>query len=664
MQRAVILSVAALLLCIPSLGYGGGQAITPEIELLLKETENGVKHSETGAVILTRDAVMKVGPSGEYTYTAHIIGKVLDSTAANQYSNIYFPFNSYYDDLTLDFARSISPEGIIAVTPVNAIQVKNPGSPGYTDARFLTFAIPALSPGSIFDFQIREKQKVPMIEGAWFCNFNFAYLSLSGRIDPVHLSKFTLVVPEREKFAYETQNIAVEPTVRREGKLETYCWEIRDLPAVKIERDMPSPFRELTPWLRVSSIKTWHQIQEWAAKKILLRIETGPEVRKKAEELVLAAKSRREKIALIFDFVQSHIRYIEADLSSGGHVPHPPADVLRNLFGDCKDQAVLLVSLLRAEEIEAYPALIEPYEGVRYGNVPVPEFTHLIVYVPDPDGELWLDTTSGAADFPVLPFADQGKQAFVIDGKAGRFLTTPFAGPEGNRLEIAVSFEPKDGAFLAGFDVKATGAIGMSVKNRLLASSEDRRKEMLVDLYKRIGYKGTNVSVNYPNIERASAPFIGNGMFRVEKFKIDPQKQFKYSGSVTTLLDLLIGASNVQKPDDRVNDVHFPYQLSGVMEWVCRPPAEKMKLETLSSSRQIDSRFLWFSETYSKEAEVLKVRMEVRLKENKIKKEDYKEFYEDLQKVLHRGDWQAAFSVPVSKLDKFFKNMFPSPRMN
>lgn len=423
---------------------------------------------------------------------------------------------------------------------------------------------------------------------------------------------------------------------------------------------MPSPVDELTPGLRVSSLKDWAVVDRWAKAKIVSKVRASAEVRKKAEDLVSGARTRREKIEALFNFVQGRVRYMQADLATGGYSPRPPAEVLSTLFGDCKDQAVLLLSLLKAVDIEAYPALLNVFDGVHHGKIPLPEFNHLIVYIPDPEGDLWLDTTSGLAEFPSILVPDQGKEAFVVNGKGGKFLTTPAAGPESNRLSLAMTLEYKNARFLVTMKVKATGAVSNLLKSALRASPEGSRKELLISLYKQIGYKGTNVSAEYPDSTKTGAPFSGEAVFEIPS-GIDPKKPVVYSGNLRPLLNILLGTSSMAKPEARQYDIRLPYKFSVVMDWLCTPPVEKMKIETLSSSARIDNRFISFCETYEKEGEALRARMEVRLEENRIKKEEYQEFYDTVQKIVGQASWRAAFSVPPSFWQKLMKALPPPP---
>ena len=53
-------------------------------------------------------------------------------------------------------------------------------------------------------------------------------------------------------------------------------------------------------------------------------------------------------------FVQHDIRYVAIELGIGGFQPHPAAEVFAHHYGDCKDKATLLSSMLRQIGIESF----------------------------------------------------------------------------------------------------------------------------------------------------------------------------------------------------------------------------------------------------------------------------------------------------------------------
>ena len=61
---------------------------------------------------------------------------------------------------------------------------------------------------------------------------------------------------------------------------------------------------------------------------------------------------------LIHEFVAKDIRYVAIEYGDSGYEPHHAKEVFVNRYGDCKDQAILLITMLKEAGIEAYPVLI------------------------------------------------------------------------------------------------------------------------------------------------------------------------------------------------------------------------------------------------------------------------------------------------------------------
>ena len=53
-------------------------------------------------------------------------------------------------------------------------------------------------------------------------------------------------------------------------------------------------------------------------------------------------------------FVQGDIRYVAIELGIGGLQPHQASDIYSHRYGDCKDKATLMSSMLREIGVESY----------------------------------------------------------------------------------------------------------------------------------------------------------------------------------------------------------------------------------------------------------------------------------------------------------------------
>jgi len=68
--------------------------------------------------------------------------------------------------------------------------------------------------------------------------------------------------------------------------------------------------------------------------------------------------SQHERIVHLINYVQNEVRYLGMESGIGAYKPHPPRQVHKQRYGDCKDKSLLLVALLRNEGLEADPMLV------------------------------------------------------------------------------------------------------------------------------------------------------------------------------------------------------------------------------------------------------------------------------------------------------------------
>ena len=130
--------------------------------------------------------------------------------------------------------------------------------------------------------------------------------------------------------------------------------------------------------------------------------------------MIAGKRGVAEKESAILDYLDREVRYTGIEFGEAAIMPHDPADTLNKKYGDCKDKATLLVTILRAAGIPAYVALLNA--GSRM-DVPADLpgmglFDHAIVYVPGKPA-LWIDATDRYARLGQLPAGDQGRLALI-----------------------------------------------------------------------------------------------------------------------------------------------------------------------------------------------------------------------------------------------------------
>ncbi len=182
-------------------------------------------------------------------------------------------------------------------------------------------------------------------------------------------------------------------------------------------------------------------------------------VRAKATALTSGKTTRWERIRALCEFVQRDIRYIQITLDAdylAGIRPHRAPDVLKKRYGDCKDKAALLVSLLAV--IGERSHMIVPNAGNPLAVVEAwPSanwFNHVIVgIVADNDtppnwpisdvgalGKLVIfDPTDPVSPLGVLYSKDQGGFALLAAEKDGGLIKLPFDTPAQSTTKCQVT---------------------------------------------------------------------------------------------------------------------------------------------------------------------------------------------------------------------------------
>ena len=163
-----------------------------------------------------------------------------------------------------------------------------------------------------------------------------------------------------------------------------------------------------------------------SAYRVRATPKVTPEIRTTALEIVQGARSLAQRVERLHHWVARNVRYVAVTVNDGGFVPHDAQRVLDNLYGDCKDKAMLLEALLAAVGIEAGPVLVNTDAVYELPPQPTPfAFNHAIVHVPALS--LYLDPTHIHARTGTLPDYLMGKPVLLV--REGRVARTPHMNP-------------------------------------------------------------------------------------------------------------------------------------------------------------------------------------------------------------------------------------------
>ena len=185
-----------------------------------------------------------------------------------------------------------------------------------------------------------------------------------------------------------------------------------------------------------------------------------------AETIFRQEMSEEEKVKAVFNYIQKNVRYIGAHVNRGGYKPHLASEVLSQAYGDCKDQTVLIIALLKQADIQAYPAMINTYPGAKFDDeLPMLNFDHMITYVETKTKKYWLDTSGQTGTFPGVSLNLENKKAFVVNESAGAIITLPETTSADNVATIDIDFSLAKTTLNAQVSLDLVGHVETNLRN-------------------------------------------------------------------------------------------------------------------------------------------------------------------------------------------------------
>lgn len=406
---------------------------------------------------------------GRFVKETESIRRVLNEAGVREAAQISLPYSASLQTLEVVFARLITADGKEVQLPPSAIFEQEPyasqGAPMFSDYKTRTLVFPQVTPGARIHLKTRLTQRVPILPNQ-FSAFEFISPH-SSRQDFV----FTVTTPKDMALDVQAIDLPHVQDVLADGRVRH---TFRGDNALAVAPESGSVARsDYSPRMVVSTMPGGADLA--SAYRQLAGDMTAPTARVSAlaERATDGISEPRLQAKALYDWVRLNIRYVSVVLDRGGFVPRSLDSILANGYGDCKDQAVLLVALLRAKGIDATPVLIgagNAFWMPRAGALQA--FNHMITYVPSLD--LYLDSTARFVPFGTLPTGDGGKQVLHVD--TGQWARTPLAAG-GTTAAIQLIDVAEDGAAAIKLSVRGTGLSAGAVRSTfsLLQSTSDEQ---------------------------------------------------------------------------------------------------------------------------------------------------------------------------------------------
>jgi hypothetical protein len=328
----------------------------------------------------------------------------------------------------------------------------------YDDSYYYSFKYPSVASGNRTQLQYTSTVKdARFIPGYIFTT----YL-------PQAKTSYTIKTTRHVELVYDVVNDPKHLIKFRKfekGGFQYYEWTATDLAPTKSEDNSPS-IRYFAPHIicyvksyetkngKVNILSDLGDLYRWYYNFVPdLNAESTQELKTVVDAIVKKSKTEVETVRNVFYWVQNNIQYVAFEEGMRGLIPHTGSYVCEKRYGDCKDMANLIVSMLKMANIKVYHTWIGtrdlPY---KYSVVPTPLVdNHMIAtYIDNQQRYYFLDATSDHTAFGLPSSMIQGKEALIgFDKNKYEVKMVPEMSKETNIMNDSISIH-LDGNQIAG----------------------------------------------------------------------------------------------------------------------------------------------------------------------------------------------------------------------
>ena len=310
-----------------------------------------------------------------------------------------------------------------------------------SDVRFRVLQIPAPDPGNIVGYEYEVEERPFWLQDTWFFQER----------DPVRESHYSLQLPPGWVFkASWLFHPEVKPDETSGNVLQ---WVVSDIKGITPELDMP-PWQGLAGQMVVSffpsggtSLKNeffdWQGMGTWYSRLVSGQMDASEPIKQQVMSLTAGKAALLQKMQAIALFMQHDIRYVAIELGIGGWQPHAAPEVFSHKYGDCKDKATLMRTMLREIGVDSYHVIINTHRGSVGRDTPAHNaFNHAILAIKLPDDVkdasliammqhprlgriLFFDPTNDVTPFGQIGGYLQANYGLLVTTEAGELVELP-----------------------------------------------------------------------------------------------------------------------------------------------------------------------------------------------------------------------------------------------
>lgn len=321
----------------------------------------------------------------------------------------------------------------------------------------------------------------------------------------IEKSSYVLEIPKELTFKYlKSTGLKTDSTLVNNKVV--YKWACQNVLPLDYE-PMSTGLTTITPWVTCSpnkfeydnskgNVENWKTLGTWN-----YQLSSDPQVlpenvKTEIKTLIANATTDKQKIEILYNYLQSHTRYVSIQIGIGGWKPIAADKVAAVNYGDCKALSNYMKTLLAEVGIRSNLVILgsgRPSINPAYASFG--QTNHMILCVPTKKDTTWLECTSQYVPVGFVGNDNSNRTVLLITEDGGKLIQTPIYKPEDNFQNT-----------IANVGLSADGTAKITIKAKYGAAQYEDHLSMTLleptDLRKRLV---NNLGI--PNMEISAASF-------------------------------------------------------------------------------------------------------------------------------------------------------------
>jgi transglutaminase-like putative cysteine protease len=308
-------------------------------------------------------------------------------------------------------------------------------------------------------------------------------------------NSFTCKVPNGYVLNIHKMNTEEVPIQEVEGDKDVYKWKVTNPEVIYYENNAPVPSLVL-PAIRLSpsvfeygglkgNMSTWEDFSRFIYELNKDRDAISPGLQSQIREMVSKARNNKEKISILYKYLQDNMRYVSVQIGIGGWQTYPASYVEENKYGDCKALSNFMKGMLKVVDIPSNLVLVDAGEDNFEFNEVFTEssFNHMILYVPGED--IWLECTSSELPAGYLSGFTHNRKALLVAPSGGKLVLTPTYNYTVNTSKTVTEIQlDADGNAHVNQEKKLSGIMQDDFRGMASISKKEKLKDYYLSEYK------------------------------------------------------------------------------------------------------------------------------------------------------------------------------------